>query len=264
MAPKGSGSGAKGKAPAKGGTPVTFKPRDILTIGVASGSEDDLDEAGPSGTTSSGGGGGETADWREEMREEIRIAVREAMMSSALSVSDRPAVGNASIVDPADVITASELSSVVKKMEANNRSNKYAIRLAAISKEGNKQQFLDMVELRESVEKAEAAIKGEELDWTDIAAARDALEESLGKIDARMAMIERIDAHPLSWPVATEYQRMKRARPCDKEEEKLFQEAEKKVAADRKKREEATSSASGKSVSMRTNDKFHFSRRNGE
>ena len=264
MAPKGSGSAAKGKAPAKNAASVSFKPPDILTIGVSSASEEDLQEAGTSGIES-GGSGNNDSDWREEMREEIRegikVALQEAMQSSFPS---QPAPGNPLTIDPADVITTSDLSGFVRKMEADNRSNKYAIRLAAISKEGNKQQFLDMLELRESVEKAEAAIKSENLGWTDIFAAREALEEAAAKIDARMAMIERIDAHPLSWPVATEFQRMKRARPCDNEEEKLFKEAEKKVQADRKKREEAASAASGKGASMRANDKFHFSRKNGE
>ena len=258
MAPKGSGSGSKGKAPAKGAAPVSFKPPDILTIGVSGGLEEDADESGPSGVESSGSHG-DCFDWREEMREEIRIAVKEAMRSSFPS---QPAAANPMMVDPADVITSSELSSVVKRMEADNRSNKYAIRLASIAKEGNKQQMLDMIELRESVEKAEAALKAEDLNWTDIIAARDALEEATAKIDARMAMIERIDAHPLSWPVATEFQRMKRARPCDNEEEKLFKEAEKKVAADRKKREEAAASA--KAAANKPNDKFHFSRKGGE
>ena len=51
-----------------------------------------------------------------------------------------------------------------------------------------------------------------------------------------MTMIEKIDKHPLSWPVATEYQRLKRARTDNSEEDKLFALAEKKVQEDRKVR----------------------------
>ena len=75
-----------------------------------------------------------------------------------------------------------------------------------------------------------------------------------------MGMIERIDSHPLSWPVATEFQKMKRSRPADQEDEKLFQEAEKKVAAEKRKRDPSA----GKGPSPKQNDRFHFSRGNGE
>ena len=63
----------------------------------------------------------------------------------------------------------------------------------------------------------------------DVILAKEAVAESLKLIDARMDMIEKIDSHPLSWSVATEYQKMKRARPEDTEDAKLFALAEKKV-----------------------------------
>ncbi len=47
-----------------------------------------------------------------------------------------------------------------------------------------------------------------------------------------MAKIKRINAHPLSWPVATDYQILKRAKTGN-------QQAEKKVSDERKKREES-------------------------
>ena len=73
----------------------------------------------------------------------------------------------------------------------------------------------------------------------DITLAKEALERATSLIDARMSMIEKVDNHPLSWPVATEFQKLKRAR-TDDEDDKLFAAAEKKVKDERKaKNEEA-------------------------
>ena len=68
----------------------------------------------------------------------------------------------------------------------------------------------------------------------DVILAKEAVGEALKLIDARMDMIEKIDSHPLSWSVATEYQRMKRARTEDTEDAKLFALAEKKVKEQKK------------------------------
>ena len=62
----------------------------------------------------------------------------------------------------------------------------------------------------------------------DVTLAKEALDRATALIDARMNMIEKVDNHPLSWPVATEYQKLKRAR-TDDEDDKLFAAAEKKV-----------------------------------
>ena len=67
----------------------------------------------------------------------------------------------------------------------------------------------------------------------DITLAKEALERATSLIDARMNMIEKVDSHPLSWPVATEFQKMKRAK-TDDEDDKLFAAAEKKVKEERK------------------------------
>ena len=67
----------------------------------------------------------------------------------------------------------------------------------------------------------------------DITLAKEALERATSLIDTRMNMIEKIDTHPLSWPVATEFQKLKRAR-ADDEDDKLFAAAEKKVKEQRK------------------------------
>ena len=79
----------------------------------------------------------------------------------------------------------------------------------------------------------------------DVNLAREAMTAALKLVDARMAMVEKVDKHPLSWPVATEYQKMKRARSDDAEDDKLFAAAEKKVKEDRQSRsEEAKAKAS--------------------
>ena len=204
---------------------------------------------------------------RDEIRAAAVAAVREALnVSSAVNPTAANNNNNNHVnypreIDPADVMDASTFSEVVRKIEASNRSNKFAIRLSSISKEGNKQQFLEMVDLRETLEKAEAALKTPEADlaWDDIFAAREAIDDGIKQVDARMSMIEKIDAHPLSWPVATEFQKLKRAKPEDQETEKLFKEAERIVTADRKKRDELT-----KPGSNRVNDRFHYSKRPGK
>ena len=68
----------------------------------------------------------------------------------------------------------------------------------------------------------------------DLLLAKDAISETLKLCDARLDMIEKIDAHPLSWPVATEFQKMKRAKTEDTEDAKLFAMAEKKIKDQKK------------------------------
>ena len=67
----------------------------------------------------------------------------------------------------------------------------------------------------------------------DVTLAKESLERATALIDARMNMIEKVDNHPLSWPVATEFQKLKRAK-TDDEDDKLFAAAEKKVKEERK------------------------------
>ena len=143
------------------------------------------------------------------MGDAIQRAVSNAVRGQAQTSA--PTVCDISEVDSSQVISQ-EMLDTVKKMEASNRSNKYAIRLTGITKEGNKQQFTDMIEMRESLEKVEAALKTPDLSWDDIFAARNALAETFKFVDNRMTMIERNDKHLLSWPVATEFQRLKRAK----------------------------------------------------
>ena len=71
----------------------------------------------------------------------------------------------------------------------------------------------------------------------DVNLAKEALDNAMKLIDSRMSMsyVERIDDHPLSWPVATEYQKMKRAQ-SDGEDDKIFAAAEKKVKEERTKK----------------------------
>ena len=63
----------------------------------------------------------------------------------------------------------------------------------------------------------------------DVFLARDSIGATMELVEARMDMIEKIDRHPLSWPVATEFQKLKRAKPQDTEDAKLFALAEKNV-----------------------------------
>ena len=121
-------------------------------------------------------------------------------------------------------------------------------------------QFQEMVDLREHLEKADSLLQSpDSMGWDDIFAARDAISEGMKLIDARLKMIERIDAHPLSWPVATEFQRLKRAKEGNVEDEKLFTQAEKNVTEERKKREEAQ-----KGTAKGGYDRFHFSKKQGK
>ena len=180
-------------------------------------------------------------DWRQEMRSEIRAAVADAMNSQRFSSAP-----NSTEIDASDVIMETEpVSEVMKRIETENRSNKMAIRLASIGKEGNKQQFLDMVDIRSHLEIADHAFKNpEKLSWDDIHIVKEAVSDAIKLIDSRMDMIEKIDKHPLSWPVATEFQKLKRSKTCDAEDEKLFIQAEKKVTEDRKQRQTAQKEAS--------------------
>ena len=58
-------------------------------------------------------------------------------------------------------------------------------------------------------------------------------------IDAQNIMIEKVNNNPLSWAVATKFQKLKRAR-TDDEDDKLFAAAEKKLKDERKaKKDEA-------------------------
>ena len=204
-------------------------------------------------------------DWREEMqnelrselrseiRSELRSAVQEAMGESS-SVVKRPRE-----IDADEVLDSSSTVEALKKVEASNRSNRFAIRLASITKEGNKAQFSEMVDLREYLEKADGILQDpENLAWDDIFAAREAIGEATKLVDSRMGMIERIDTHPLSWPVATEFQKLKRAKSTNIEDEKLFLQAEKNVSEERKKRED-----SQKASSKAGFDRFHFNKRQG-
>ena len=102
----------------------------------------------------------ESPDWRAEMRQEIRDAISEVMNQRPLELPP----GQREI-DEDDIVSDEEsVADIVKRIEAGNRSNKTAIRLAAITKDGNKQHFLDLVEIREQVEIAEAALKGSIVD----------------------------------------------------------------------------------------------------
>jgi hypothetical protein len=176
---------------------------------------------------------GDVPDWRREMREEIRSVLAESMQG--FWFSSGPAE-----IDAADVLIESEsVKDVMKRIETQHRDNSTAIRLASISKEGNKQQFLDMVDIQGKLEIASAAMKRPEtMSVDEFHIARDAVDEAAKMVTTRMSMIEKIDKHPLSWPVATEFQRLKRAKPEDDEDDKLFQQAEKKVLTERKKRDE--------------------------
>ena len=81
----------------------------------------------------------------------------------------------------------------------------------------------------------------------DLILAKDAIAETLKLVDARLDLIEKMDAHPLSWPVATEFQKMKRAKTEDTEDAKLFALAEKKIKDQKKaKSDEAKTKSSFK------------------
>jgi hypothetical protein len=171
-------------------------------------------------------------DWRQEMWDEIRSVVSEAMNGFRFAPAPTE-------IDAADVIMELEsVKDVMKRMEVQHRDNKTAIRLASIQ-EGNKQHFLDMVEVQEKLEAAAAAMKQpEKMSVDEFHVAKDSVDKAAELVRARMEMIEKIDKHPLSWPVATEFQKLKRAKPEDDGDNKLFQQAEKKVLNERKKRED--------------------------
>ena len=267
----------RGKSARAGGSKDREEPsltrKEILTIGLRKrgreeekeGEEEEQNHSDERGDTD-----GIHDDWRRELRSEIddlRNELGDAIQRAVSNAvrgqtqTSAPAVCDVSEVDSSQVISQ-EMLDTVKKMEASNRSNKYAIRLTGITKEGNKQQFTDMIEMRESLEKVEAALKTPDLAWDDIFAARDALAETFKFVDDRMTMIERIDKHPLSWPVATEFQQLKRAKTGDAEDKKLCQQAEKKVEADRKKREETA--AAQRASNTKQNDRYHFSKKPGK
>jgi hypothetical protein len=182
---------------------------------------------------SGGRGSDHELDWRTEMKEEIRSAVSEVMQGF------RYAPGPTEI-DAADVILETEsVKDVMKRLEAQHRDNKTAIRLASIQKEGNKQHFMDMVEIQEKLEVATAVMKNpDKMTVDEFHVAKDSVTKAVELVGVRMEMIEKIDKHPLSWPVATEFQKLKRAKPEDDGDDKLFLQAEKKVLTDRRKRED--------------------------
>lgn len=88
------------------------------------------------------------------MRQEIRAALAETLNARPLDLPLGPTE-----VDATDVLDAEELAKMKEIINSNNLANKTAIRLANISKEGNKQHFMDMVEIREEVAKAAFSLK---------------------------------------------------------------------------------------------------------
>ena len=97
----------------------------------------------------------EIGDWREEMREAMREEVRDAVSLAitqiqfpapavtarsaassaafpASAVPDPPVGGVPFEIEAGDVVEDEALIDVMKKIEASNRSNKFAIRLAGI------------------------------------------------------------------------------------------------------------------------------------
>ena len=108
-------------------------------------------------------------------------------MGESSSVIKRPRE-----IDADEVLESPSTAEALRKIEASNRSNKFAIRLASIKKEGNKAQFSEMVDLREHLEKADGILQDpEKLEWDDIFAAREAISEATKLVDSRMMMIER-------------------------------------------------------------------------
>ena len=117
-------------------------------------------------------------DWREEMRAEIKSCIASALntsVSAAVNTAVEAAMARQpfnpplgpSEIDAEDVVdkeSSESMADLMKKIDAGNRSNKIAIRLAAISKEGNKQHFMDMIEIKEKLECAEAALKESTVD----------------------------------------------------------------------------------------------------
>ena len=94
-------------------------------------------------------------NWRQEMRQEIRAAIAETLNETPLRMPLGP-----SEIDASDIVDVEELANMKAIIDSSNLANKTAIRLANISKDGNKQHFLDMVEIREEVAKAAFSLKG--------------------------------------------------------------------------------------------------------
>lgn len=256
--------GSKGASSSNSSKGKSLATRSKTTTGASSGVPEDLNiirlhpEEGEDDFT-----------WREEFRNELRHEIvsdiRTEVKSAVKEILKEESKGlkRPLEVDDDQVLASSEALQVIKNLEAESRSNKYAVRLTAIQKEGNQMQFSEMVDLRELLEKADSCLKDPEtMGWDDVFAARDSLSDAMRKVDERLRMIERIDKHPLSWPVATEYQRLKRAKTGDVEEEKVFAQAEKNVAEANKKREEASKKAAVAKGSL--NDRFHYEKRTGE
>ena len=119
--------------------------RSKTTLGI-----DEGEEENHSGESSEG----PPADWRSEMRTELRTAIEELFAQRETVVRPGPTE-----IDAEDVVSEDSLADLVKRFEAGSRSNKAAIRLAGISKEGNKQHFMDMQEIKEKLEEADSALK---------------------------------------------------------------------------------------------------------
>ena len=79
-------------------------------------------------------------NWRLEMRAEIRAAISETLNETPLRLAPGP-----SEIDAADVIDSTQYEEMMRKIESNAMSSKTALRLSGITKEGNKQHFMDMV-----------------------------------------------------------------------------------------------------------------------
>ena len=118
------------------------------------------------------------------MRREIPAALAETLNKRQAQLPIRP-----SEVDNSD-----QLAEMMRKIESNNAAKKTVIRLAGISKEGNKQHFMDMVEIQEEIDKAIFSIKEPpQMHVEDVALAKEALERAPKLIEESMSLIERVD-----------------------------------------------------------------------
>ena len=120
-------------------------------------SKSDGDSAGVDKATSSADAENrdhDAQDWRDQIRVEVRAAMTDLLAQRESVVQAGPFE-----IEEDDVMDSGAMADLVKKMQAENRSNKTAIRLAAITKDGNKQHFLDMIEIKEKLEEAAAALK---------------------------------------------------------------------------------------------------------
>ena len=118
-------------------------------------SERESSRDAPDPAAEASGSGGAPADWREHIRAEVREAIKDVMAQGQSAIQPGPFE-----IDEDDVVDSEAMASLVKKMAAENRSNKAAIRLAAITKDGNKQHMLDMFEIKDKLEETAAALKG--------------------------------------------------------------------------------------------------------